>query len=68
VDITTHRTEGEIRHLLYMDDLKLLGRSGDSLENEIRIVKSINRYIKMNFGLEKCADFCLKNGRVQSKT
>jgi len=34
-------TEREISHLLYMDDLKLLGRSDDDLENEIKIVKAI---------------------------
>src|SRR5215469_3919361 len=50
-----------------MDDLKLRCRSEDDLENEIKIVKAIGKYINMNFGLEKCAKICLKKGRVQSK-
>ena len=50
-----------------MDDLALLGRNEDNLENEIKIVKAISKDINMNFGLEKCARICLKRGRVQSK-
>ena len=33
--------EKKISHLLYMDDLKLLGRCEDNLENEIKIVKQL---------------------------
>jgi len=36
---------------------KLLGRSEDDLENEIKIVKAIIKDINMNFGLEKCAKY-----------
>ena len=50
-----------------MDDLKLLGRNENDLENEIKIAQTISRDINMNFGLEKCARICLKRGRVQSK-
>jgi hypothetical protein len=50
-----------------MDDLKLLGRNDDDLENEIKIVKAISKDIYMNSGLEKCAKICLKKGRGQSK-
>jgi hypothetical protein len=49
-----------------MDDLKLLSRSEDGWENEIKIVKAINKD-NMNFGLQHCARICLKKGRVQSK-
>jgi hypothetical protein len=62
-----HRTERKISHLLYMDDLKLLGRSEDDLENEIKIVKTINKDVNMHFGLEKCARIRLKKCRAQSK-
>jgi hypothetical protein len=44
-----HRTERKISHLLYMDDLKLLGRSEDHLQNKIKIVKAIRKEINMNF-------------------
>jgi len=43
-----------------MDDLKLLSRSEDDLENEIKIVKAVSTHINMNFVLEKCARICLK--------
>jgi len=61
-----HRTERKLSHLLYMDDLKLLGRNEDDLEKEIKIVIAISKDINMNFGLENCAKICLKKGRVQS--
>jgi hypothetical protein len=51
---------GKISYLLYMDSLKLLSRSEDDLENEIKIVKAISKDINMNFVLEKCARICLK--------
>ena len=35
-----HGTERKISHLLYMDDLKLLGRNESDLENEIKIVQT----------------------------
>jgi hypothetical protein len=47
-----------------MDDLKLLAKNEDNLDNEITIVKAISKDINMNFGLEKCARMCLKKGRV----
>ena len=62
-----HGTERKINHLLYTDDLKLLGRNGNDLKNEIKIVHTISKYLNMNFGFEKCARICLKRGRVQSK-
>jgi predicted kinase len=60
-------TERKINHLLYMDDLKLKGRSEEELRNEIKIVKTFSDYIKMEFGLEKCARISLKNGTVYRK-
>jgi hypothetical protein len=50
-----------------MDDLKLLGRIEDDLENEIKIVRAIVKNININFGLENCERICLKKGRAQSK-
>ena len=47
-----HGTERKISHLLYMDDLKLLGRNENDLKNEIKIVHKINKDLNMNFGLE----------------
>ena len=46
-----HETERKISHLLYMDDLKLLGRNENDLENEMKIVQTISKDTNMNFGL-----------------
>ena len=62
-----HGTERKINHLLYMNDLKLLGRNENDLKNEIKIVQTISKDINMNFDLEKCAKICLKRSSVQSK-
>jgi len=62
-----HGTERKISHLLYMDDLKLLGRSENDLKNEMKIVQTISKDINMKFGLEKCARICLKRGSLLSK-
>jgi hypothetical protein len=50
-----------------MDDLKLLSRSEEDLENKIKIVKAINKDINMNFGLAKCAKICLKKEGPRGK-
>jgi hypothetical protein len=59
-----HGTEMKISHLLYVDDLKLIGRSEEELTNVIQILKTLSSDIKMKFGWEKCARICLKNGKV----
>jgi hypothetical protein len=60
-------TERKINHLLYMDDLKLIGRSEEELRNEIKIVKTFSDDIKIKFGLKKCARISLKNATVYRK-
>jgi len=50
-----HGTERKISHLLYMDDLRLLGRNENHLKNEMKIVQTISKYIIVNFDLGKCA-------------
>ena len=65
--ISSTRNWGKkISHFLYTNDLKLLGRNEDNLENEIKIVKAINKDSNMNFGLEKHAKICLNKGEVQN--
>jgi len=69
VDIKYRELKGiHVCHLMYVDDLELLGRSEDDLDNEIKIVKANSKAINRNFGIEKCARICLKKGRIQSKT
>jgi hypothetical protein len=38
-----------------MDELKMLGRCEDELENEMKIEKAISKDVNINSGLEKCA-------------
>ena len=63
-----HGTERKISHLLYMDDLKLVGRNENDLKNEMKIVQTISKDRNINFDLEKCPRICLKRSSVQSKT
>jgi hypothetical protein len=46
--------EWKINHLLYIDELKLIGRSKGELINEITIVKTFSNNIKVKSGLKKC--------------
>jgi len=62
-----HGTERKMSHLLYMDDLKLLGRNENELKSEMKIVQTISKDITMIFCLEKCTRICLKGVSVQSK-
>jgi hypothetical protein len=57
-------TERKINHSLYMDDLKLIGRSEEELSFEIKIIKTFSDDIKMKFGLKKCVRISSKNGKV----
>jgi hypothetical protein len=60
-----HGSERKISHLLYMDDLKLIGKK--ELRDEIRIAKTFSNDIKMKFGLEKCAKILVRKGKIQRK-
>jgi len=44
-----HGTERKNSHLLYMDDLKLLGRNENEFKNEMEIVHTINEDMIMKF-------------------
>lgn len=51
-----------VNHLLFMDDLKLFGRSKRELEALVEVVRTYSRDIGMEFGLEKCAVLEMKRG------
>jgi hypothetical protein len=48
-----------------MDDLKLYARSPDQLQSMFALVKSFSDSICIKFGLDKCAVFHAKMGKVQ---
>jgi hypothetical protein len=52
-----HGTESKISHLLYMDDLKLLGRNENDVQYEIKIVQVISKDINMKFGLKNVQEY-----------
>jgi hypothetical protein len=59
-----HTTKTKISHLLYMDDLKLLGKSEEGLQKQIQTVTTFSDDIHMEFGLDRCAKVVFKNGKL----
>ena len=53
----------KVNHLLYMDDLKLYGKSKNELESLVNTVRIFSEDIKMKFGLQKCASVLMKRGK-----
>ena len=52
----------KINHRLYMDDLKLYGKSDSDMEKLLHITSRFSSDIRMEFGLEKCATLKLTRG------
>jgi len=48
----------------YMDDLKLIAKSEEKLQKQIKTVKNFSDDINMEFGLEKCAKITFKRGKI----
>jgi hypothetical protein len=59
-----HTTKAKISHLLYVDDLKLLGKSEEEFQKQIRTITTFSHEIHMEFGLDKCAKIVLKKGKL----
>jgi hypothetical protein len=57
-----HTTKTKISHLLYIDDLKLLGKSEEELQKQIQTVTACSDDIHMEFGLDKCEKIVFKKG------
>ena len=51
-----------INYLLYMDDLKLYGKTDKRLDSLIQTVRIFSSSICMEFGIEKCNILILKRG------
>ena len=54
----------KINHLLYMDDLKLYGKSNNEIDTLIQTVRICTTDIGMKFGLDKCGVLAMKRGKV----
>ena len=55
-----------VSHLLYMDDLKLYGRTHSEIESLLHTVEIFSTDIQMSFGISKCAYIGLKRGKIYS--
>ena len=56
----------KINYLFYVDDLKLYGTSDNQLTGLINTVKNVSYDIKMEFGLDNCAQASFKRGKKVS--
>ena len=57
------RKEFKLNHLLFMDDLKLFGKSEDQIDSLIQTMFIFNENIGMEFGLTKCGVVILQKGK-----
>ena len=60
----TSKNAAKVSHLLYMDDLKLYGKSAPELELLLKTVRIFSNDISMEFGLDKCATLTIQRGSV----
>ena len=55
---------GVVNHLLFMDDLRLYGKSEKQVDTLLNTVRVFSQDIGMQFGINKCAVLVLKRGKV----
>ena len=60
----TSKNANKISHLLYMDDLKLYGKSAPELESLLNTVRIFSNDVSMEFGLDKCATLTIQRRSV----
>ena len=58
------RKKFKLNHLLFMDDLKLFGKSDDQIDSLVQILFTFSEDIGMEFGLKKCGVVILKKGKL----
>ena len=54
----------KINHLLFMDDLKLYGRTEKGLDSLVQTICVFSKDIGMEFGIEKCAMLVIENRKI----
>jgi len=59
-----HISKTKISHLIYVGILKLIVKSEKQLQKQIQTVETFSDDIHMEFGLEKCAIFAFKRGKL----
>ena len=58
------RKEFSLNHLLYMDDLKLYGKSEEQIDSLVRTVHIVSTDIGMELGYRKCGLLIVKRGKI----
>ncbi|KAL0851472.1 hypothetical protein ABMA28_007269 [Loxostege sticticalis] len=53
-----------ISHLMYMDDIKLYGKSSTDMKNLLNITANFSKDIQMTFGLDKCKTLHIHKGKI----
>ena len=56
----------KINHLLFMDDLKLYGKSENEIKGLVSTVETFSQDIGMEFGTKKCGVIIMNRGKVKS--
>ena len=54
----------KVNHLLFMDDMKLFGRSSVEIDKLVSILYLVSADMRMEFGIRKCGALLLKKGKV----
>ena len=55
--------KGVVNHLLFMDDLKLYGKSERQVDSLVNTVRVVSQDISMEFGINNCAVLIMKRGK-----
>ena len=58
------KKEFKVNHLLFMDDLKLFGKSEDQIDSLIQTTHIFSTDIGMEFRIKKCGVLILKRGKI----
>ena len=56
--------EFQLNHLLFMDDLKLFGKSYEQIDSLVQTVHTFSIDIGMEFGIKKCRVLVPKRGKI----
>ena len=56
--------EFKLNHLLFMDDLKIVGKSDEQIDSLLQTVCTFSEDIGMKFGLKKCGVVILNKGKL----
>jgi len=59
-----HTTKTKASHLLYMDDLKLIGKTEEELQKQMQVLRIFSDDIHIEFGHDNCAKIVLQREKL----